>query len=296
MDDDRKAVLERVARGEISPAEGASLLEEIEARTASSSPPPPTDGPTDWAADWSQQNDWAPPPPSPGVGADRAAKIRVVRAIGTAEIVGDPTVSEAVAEGPHAARREGDTLVIEGQGDFEVAGFRFGDFGEFGPFGRRGGPRLGHRPGPYPNWRRRSGFPFGDLLPLRVRVNPDLPLEVEAQAGKLTIRGVHAEIKVEVQAGSTEIVDFRAPLDLTVQAGSVRARGRLDHGASRVRCEAGGVRIRLERGSSVRVSARATLGKVQFDSDEGRDPWVVGGGEGTLDITATMGSVRVTAD
>jgi len=133
------------------------------------------------------------------------------------------------------------------------------------------------------------------MVPLRVRVNPDLPLEVESQAGKLTIRGVHAPIRAEVQAGSTDIVDFRGPLDLSVQAGSVRARGRLDHGASRIRCEAGGVRIRLERGSSVRVSARATLGKVQFDND-GSEPWVIGGGEGTLDISATMGSVRVTTD
>ena len=280
MTDERKAVLERVARGELSPTEGAALLEEIEAQAAPSSP---TEDPRDWAADWARDPAWTAPPP-PVVGGERAARLRIVRAIGTADIVGDPTVHEAVAEGPHVARREGDTLVIDGEVDpFGMPGFHFAWRGR--------GPRR------YPGWRQyqRRGIPFGDMVPLRVRVNPDLPLEVESQAGKLTIRGVHAPIRAEVLAGSTEIADFRGPLDLSVQAGSVRARGRLDHGASRIRCDAGGVRIRLERGSSVRVSARTTLGKVQFDND-GDQPWVIGGGEGTLDITGTMGSVRVMAD
>lgn len=278
MIDERKAVLERVARGELSPAEGAALLEEMEAQAATS---PPTDDPRDWTADWARETDWAPPQQA-GQGGQGAARVRIVRAIGTADIIGDPTVVEAVADGPHSARREGDTLVIEGEENpFGVPGFHFAWAG--------GGPR------PYRRWRQRRGFPFGDMMPLRVRVNPDLPLEVESQAGKLTIRGVHAPIKAEVQAGSTDIVDFRSPLDLSVQAGSVRARGRLDHGASRIRCEAGGVRIRLERGSSVRVSARTTLGKVQFDND-GSEPWVIGSGEGTMEISATMGSVRVMSD
>src|SRR5262249_55092995 len=260
-----KAVLERVARGELSPADGAALLEEMEAREATSAP---TEDPRDWTADWARDSDWAPQPPPAATGGARAERIRIVRAIGTADIIGDPTVLEAVAGGPQVAGGEGDTLVIEG----EEAPFRMPGF-QFAWAARR------HRP--YRRWRPGPGFPFGDLMPLHVRVNPDLPLEVESQAGKLTVRGVHAPIRAEVQAGSTDIVDFRSPLDLSVQAGSVRARGRLDHGASRIRCEAGGVRIRLERGSSVRVSARTTLGKVQFDND-GSEPWVIGGGEGTL--------------
>jgi hypothetical protein len=52
----------------------------------------------------------------------------------------------------------------------------------------------------------------------------------------------------------------------------------------------------LERGSSVRVTASSTLGKVVFDHDEARGPWVVGSGDATLDIETTMGAVRVTAD
>src|SRR6266536_2087778 len=274
MEDERRAVLERVARGELSPAEAAALLEEMESKTAGAGPTTAED-PRDWAADWGQPPKTEPgsTPPPPG---SRAKTIRVVRTIGTAQIIGDPSVQEAVADGPHVARRDGDTLVIEGQDDgFEMPGFYFN---------WRGRQRRRHR--------HRHPFPFGDVAPLSVRVNPDLPLEVDAQASRLHIRGVHGPIRATVQAGSPDIADFRSPLDLTVQAGSVNAHGRLDHGASRIRCDAGGVRLRLERGSSVRVSARTTLGKVVFDTEDSRTPWVIGAGEGTLDIDGTMGSVR----
>jgi hypothetical protein len=280
MDDERRAVLERVARGELSPTEAAALLDRMEPATAGATSAPAGD-PRDWSADWTQDPEWArpeAPAPSP---EGRAARIRVVRTIGTAEIIGDPTVSEAMAEGPHVARREADTLVIEGQDDWvDASGFAFGWRGR-------------HRPHPM---RHHNRFRMGDLYPLRVRVNPDLPLEIEAQAGRVRIRGVHAPIRGSVQAGSTDIVDFRSQLDLSVQAGSVTARGRLDQGASHVRCEAGSVRIWLERGSSVRVSARNMLGKVVFDNEDPRQPWVVGTGDATLDIDTTMGAVRVMAD
>lgn len=281
MQDERRAVLERVARGEISPAEAASLLEEMEAG------PAPERDPRDWAADWAEPDATSaagtqavPPPPPPGAGA---ARIRVVRSIGTADVIGDPTVREAVADGPHVARREGDMLVIEGQDDWEMGpGFHF-NWAE-GRHERHMRMR-----------RRHPGGRWGDIAPLRVRVNPDLPLEVDASAGKLRIRGVHGPIRANVQAGSLDMTDFRSPFDLNVQAGSVNARGRLDHGASHVNCEAGGVRVVLERGSSVRVTAHTTLGKVAFDGNA-RSPWTIGGGEGTLDVSATMGSVRVSAE
>jgi hypothetical protein len=282
MQDERRAVLERVARGELSPTEAASLLEELE--SGAQQPPEPERDPRDWAADWVSQPDWTPAPPPTAGSEAGAARIRVVRTMGTADIVGDPTVREAVAEGPHVARREGETLVIEGEDD---------------PFGMGAGFRFGwHQGPPNPHRMRRHarGFRWSDITPLRIRVNPDLPLEVDAQAGKLRIRGVHGPIRANVQAGSTDISDFRQTLDLNVQAGSVVARGRLDQGASRIHCEAGSLRIHLERGSSVRVSARATLGKVRFGSADPRTPWVIGAGEASLDIDATMGSVAVTAD
>jgi hypothetical protein len=278
MQDERRAVLERVARGELSPAEAASLLEEIETGQE------PERDPRDWAADWGEpagasEPQRPPQPPPPG----GAVRIRVVRSVGTADVIGDPTVREAVADGPHVARREGDTLVIEGQDDWEMGpGFQF-SWAESRH--DRHVARLRHR----------RAHRWGDVPPLRVRVNPDLPLDVDASAGKLRIHGMHGSIRANVQAGSLEISDFRSPFDLNVQAGSVTARGRLDQGAARINCEAGGVRIFLERGSSTRVTAHTTLGKVTFDGDA-RSPWIIGGGEATLDISATLGSVRVSAE
>src|SRR2546428_404122 len=79
--------------------------------------------------------------------------------------------------------------------------------------------------------------------------------------------------------------------------------GRLDGGACKVRCEMGNVTINLEKGSSVKVTARTTMGKVAVDSG-GAEPMflgqsgkevTVGTGEGTLDIDCTMGNVRVSA-
>jgi hypothetical protein len=260
MEDHRKAVLERVARGELSPSDAAALLEQMEAPQAQA-----------------RQTEGAPPPG--GAGFERATRVRVIATMGRTDIIGDPGVQEAIADGPHVARRDGDTLVIESDTELE------GPFSGF-YFSWRG------RPTP----RRRYGWNAGDHRPLLVRVNPNLPIDVEGQAGSINIRNVHAPIRADVQAGGLRIEDFSGPIDLTGNAGSVRAEGVIDRGASQIRCHAGSVRLHLRQGSSVRVSAHATLGSVRFNHDRSPGPWVVGGGDGQLTIEATMGSVRVTSD
>ena len=257
MDEDKKAVLERVARGELSPAEAAALLEELDAPEAARAAGAPPAGPR----------------------FERATRIRIIGTMGRTDIIGDRGVQEAVADGPHAARREGDTLVIESDPEMEppFSGFYFSWRGRQAA-------------------RRRYRWNMGDHAPLFVRVNPELPLEVEGQAGSTSIRDVHGPIRADVQAGSMRIEGFRGPIDLTGQAGSVRAEGVIDHGTSQIKCHAGSVRLHLGRGSSVRVSARSTLGSVRFNAEKSLGPWVIGAGEGELDIEATMGSVRVTSD
>jgi hypothetical protein len=64
----------------------------------------------------------------------------------------------------------------------------------------------------------------------------------------------------------------------------------------------GNVVINLEKGSSVKVTARTTMGKVAVDAkgeqtvlgQSGREV-TVGAGAATLDIECTMGNVRVSA-
>jgi len=212
------------------------------------------------------------------------------------QVIGDPTVREAVAEGPHIARHEGDAIVIESEPDEDWRDLReFGrsasfSFSHWGP----GGVRM----------RARPSIMNRNLV---VRMNPDLPLEARVEAGSLPTRGVHGPITARVSAGSARLDDFASPLDIDVAAGSVKARGRLDYGESHIRCDAGSVKLQLERGSSVRIKTEAHLGSVTIDDQEpsGRRSGIlgsdagsatIGSGAGRLDIEVNLGSVKVTTD
>jgi hypothetical protein len=237
---DRREILSRVAAGTITPEEAAAQLE-----SAGQAQPQP---------------------------AGRIRLVRVIKQLGPAEIIGDPTVREAIADGPHRARIDGDVMVIEGESSDEPGGFIFG-------FGRNlGSDRL------------------------LVRMNPSLPLDLQVQAGSCRVQGLKAEIRAEVQAGSASIDGFGKSFDLSVQAGSVRATGRLDEGDCRIGCDAGSVNLHLEHGSSVRIQARASMGKVTLPAGEvvagvdgGRDV-TIGHGRASLRIEANLGSVNVSAD
>jgi hypothetical protein len=258
MKDMRREIVNQVASGKITPEEGAARLESLES----------VETPT-------------PSAPTTIATATAARRVRVSSVIGNAEIVGDPSVAYAVADGPHRARQEGDTLVIE-QGPLDES--------DTFSFGR--GDRRNFVNSLDPGRRK-----------LKVRMNPDLALTAQVNAGSLRVEGVHGAIVGEVLAGSCKISDFTSPLELSIQAGNLSASGRLDSGASKVRCEMGNVTINLERGSSVKVTARTTMGRVTVESG-GTEPVMlgqsakqvtVGTGEGSLDIDCTMGNVRVSA-
>jgi hypothetical protein len=264
MKDLQREILSQVAAGKISAEEGASRLESLDA----------AETPTH-----------AEPALAPAVTRAATAdtrRIKVVSQFGSAEIVGDPSVAFVVAEGPHRARQEGDTMVIDHVPFDESDHFTFS----------RG--------------ERRAVVNGTDFHPrkLSVRMNPQLALLASVQAGSVRIEGVQGPIDGEIQAGNCHVSGFRGPLNFVIQAGNLSASGRLDAGASKVRCEMGAVKVHLEKGSSVRVTARSTLGKVRIDS-EGTDQVIlgqtgkevtVGGGSGSLDIECTMGNVRVSAD
>lgn len=257
MEDERRKILTRVASGTLTPEEGAAQLDALDAEAPSPEPGRP-------AASPSLPN------------APTGRQVRVVSQFGSAEIVGDPSVSFAVAEGPHRARQEGDTMVFEHEPLDDADHFVFGRGDRF-------------------NFQNRK---------LTVRMNPDLALLATVQAGNVIVDGVHGPITGDVQAGNCRVDDFRAALNLVVQAGNVTAAGRLDSGASKIRCEMGSVKVNLEKGSSVRITAHTTMGRVAIEgSHDHRDSAaktardvIIGSGAGTLDIQCTMGSVKVTAD
>lgn len=258
MKDLQREILSQVAAGTLSAEEGAARLEALEET--------PTVATTTQA-------------PAPGPRGAAGRLVKLMSQFGSAEIVGDPSVAFAVAEGPHRARQDGDTMVIEHAPFEEADSFSFG----------RGDRRIALSG---LDWQRRR---------LTVRMNPDLALQVDVQAGNVRVDGVHGPISGEVQAGNLKVADFRDVINLSVQAGNVSATGRLNRGASKVRCEMGSVKINLEKGSSVRITTRTTMGKVAVDGagatagPSGKDV-VVGSGDGTLDVECTMGNVKVSVD
>src|SRR6266849_3660133 len=181
MKDLQREIVNQVASGKISAEEGAARLESLEEVEATSQASSVADQPA----------------ATPASVATR--RVRVASVIGTAEIVGDPSVAYAVAEGPHRARQDGDTMIIEQ-----------GPLGEDDHFSFSRSDRRGVM----------DSIDFGRRK-IKVRMNPDLALAVQVNAGSLRIEGVHGPISSEVLAGQCRISDFSSPLDLAVQAGNV---------------------------------------------------------------------------
>jgi hypothetical protein len=263
MQDLQREILNQVASGQISASDGAARLEAL-----AGEPP-------------AQATATAALPPPPAAASPAARSVKVISLLGSANIVADPSVAVAIAEGPHRARTDGDTLVIEHAGLEEGNDtFTFGGAQRVVVSG--------------PDFQRRS---------ISIRMNPDLPLFASVQAGNLNAVGLRGPITAEVQAGNFRLDDFRGPINATVQAGNVTASGALASGESKIRCEMGSVKLNLEKPSSVRITAKATMGKVAIDGAGNMKHHggtvrevTVGAGEATLDIDCTMGSVRINAE
>ncbi|MDQ6691596.1 MAG: DUF4097 domain-containing protein [Candidatus Dormibacteraeota bacterium] len=251
MNDAKREILTRVFTGEITAQEAAIELQGL-------------DGPGETSSG------------SAGSATAMAPvrRLRVLASMGSVTVIGDPSVLEATADGPHVARHEGDTLVIEST-HHEGHGFVFG------------GSRV------------RFGLETRDSR-LVIRMNPSLALDVKCEAGSLRIEGVRAPIRASAHAGSVKILGFSHPIDLEVQAGSVKASGILVAGASRVRCHAGSVKLELDPTSSVTISAQTSLGRISLPESApvasllgGRTSAKIGDGAASLDIESEMGSVSV---
>ena len=292
MSEDRRSILQRVASGELSPEEAAEQLDRLSAQPPPPSvpsepggppPPPPAPGetpPFEPVSEGGRTGTRAETPPPPGgLSASPLERIRVVRNLGATRITGDREVLEAVAEGPHRAERMPHELVIHSDFD-EAGGFNFN--------------RVQGQWGRYRNAR------------LNVRMRPDLPLALQAQAASVQVEGVTGPISGDIQAGSLSVEGSQGPFDLTVQAGSLTIVGAINKGTSRIRCEAGSLHIVLRPGSSVRIVTHSTLGYVSLPGEAGRvDDFVMGGGtreatigsgEARLEVESTMGSVRITQE
>lgn len=266
--DERRTILTDVAEGRLSAEEAAERLNALRGEPRQE------------------------PPPRPG----RARRIRIVSTIGMVSVVGDASVAEASADAAHRTRYENDTLVVESD-DPDMAGTW-----------RASRPGRGARSGP--PWSSAAfgwgwGLGWGGTghrTPFAVRMNPDLPLEVDLTAGSLSVTGVRSPLRLDVGAGTMRLDGVAGPLTLGVTSGGIVVRGQITQGGSQIRCELGKVAVQLDPGSSVRVTGRAHLGKVVLPGKEPafgagliEDTAVVGGGNATLEIETSAGGITVTA-
>ena len=204
----------------------------------------------------------------------------VIRASGVRLIVlADPTVATAVADGPHRVEHDGDRLVI--QSDLSA--------GEY----QAEAPRSA-----FMTWIAAAGRAGSTL---RVRVNPELPLEVLSVTGALEISGVRAPLAVGVEAGSARLSGGCGPVSLSVSTGSADVEWQFT-GNSTVTAELGSAKVAVLPGSDVVVSAESSLGSAQIRTADGvrkapptgtAEGITIGSGSGSLKVTAKLGSVDV---
>ncbi|MFN8082547.1 MAG: hypothetical protein U0Q19_23595 [Kineosporiaceae bacterium] len=287
-------ILRQVAAGELTPEQALPLLDAAAPAAASSS------GPVE-AVETSEPVDTAEPASAPVWGTpdsvhaaltESVTAVRVNASYRSVDIVADPTVAQIAVTGQHTVRREGTTLVVESMD----SPFTLNDVGEPGA--------KGH-----------ASFSFADLprglawakswteQRLVVRVNPELPVELDAAGASVKISGIEGGAKLRVIAAALKLERVRGPLDLDVLSSSVKGFA-APTGTSRIACESASVKLLLGAGSDVRITSRNRLGKVVLPTAVSKgglvDPdvteAVVGAGRGTLTIDAVMSSVMLTRD
>lgn len=203
---DRRAILEKVAAGELSPADAAALLADE----------------------------------APNARADEApiAAVKLTGSFRTITVIGDPTVREAVASGDHSARREGDAFVIEADEHVEGEGVR--EF-RFSNRDKRVVLGVGSKPLPLevrmnPALALDAQLAAGTLKVKGVRG----PIRAQVSAGSIRIEGFASPVELQVAGGTINasgVLD-RGASRIQCEAGSVKVS--LEPGSSvRIKGKAG---------------------------------------------------------
>jgi len=196
-------------------------------------------------------------------------------------IVADPTVDTLVADGPHTLRQDGPTLVLEAPG---ADGWKT-------------------QPAPkYLGWVPNVVWTAGRGEKVHVRVNPELPLTVDASACAVEIVGTRSSLTLGGSASSVKVRDHVGSIHGTLSMGSAALVGVIT-GPSDFSCELGSVDLRLDRGSDATVTAFAEMGSLKVSGgDPGSDASfdgtasrtvVSGAGTHPFGITVRMGSASI---
>jgi hypothetical protein len=193
-------------------------------------------------------------------------------------VVADPTVDTVVVDGPHSLRREGTALVLETPG---------GDGWRTTP-----PPRfLGWVP---------TVWTAGRGEKVHVRVNPRIPVTLEATACSVEVTGLRAALTLGGSASSVKVRDHEGALHGSMAMGSLAVVATVD-APSDLTCELGSLDVRLTRRSDVTVTATSELGEVKVagpdqverETSTSRQTIVVGSGANPFTVAVRLGSASV---
>jgi hypothetical protein len=275
MSHDMDEILKRVAAGELTPEEALRHLDggrQAGSQLWTEEPPGPR----------------TEDRPRPAAATDGVTAIRITASYRNLDVIADPSVATAFAEGEHSIVRDGGVLVVDG----------------------RGGGLLGNGLDPH-SWR----FGLNAVAPgralsrgwwdhnLTVRVNPQLPLQLDAVGSKLRVRGGEAGGELRLAACSVGLDTFRGPVRIEANSSSIKG-GLAPVGESRIAAEQSSVKVALLPGSDVRIRVRNRMSKVVLPERIGRSKQlkqefgesVVGAGTGELGLDAVMSSVVLVAE
>lgn len=232
------------------------------------------------------------PPPSASTyrrGPGRTPAVRVLAAYRMVTVVGDPTVSRVHVTGHHSVRKEGDLLVVD-------AGWQPGARHEEG---EEQGLRFAFAALPRGlSWA--TGWAEGTLT---VRVNPELPLEIDATGASLRVSGLEGGGRLRLLASSLKVERWRGPLNLDARSSSVKG-SLLPTGESRIAAEQSSIKVTLLPGTSLRMTATNRMGKLILPGRVSKDGigfgetihTQVGHGEGNLVLESVMSSVVIATE
>lgn len=280
---DLTEILRDLAEGRIDAAEAERRIDQARAQGGPQTPPPSAEeglpgdtGPAPTSATTPTDSHRVEERPS-GANGVEAVSVRVVGR--RLRVIGDPSVSTLVADGPHTLRRTGGLLEVASDG-------------ELGPgldaFTMLRVPRT------IDDLRNLGLNQLGLGRELVLRINPAIPVDIELTAGTLAASALPRLGKVRVTGGSAHLSGVETVEDALVQAGSCTLRGSLARGRSRVRVESGQLTVDLSPTADVTVRAEAQMGKVVWPGEQQNiEEFVAGNGTGRLDIGVVMGFVTI---
>lgn len=204
----------------------------------------------------------------------------VIKAGGvTLRVLHDPSVDTAVADGPHTVRHDGSTLVIQAPGG---EGYRTTDAPRF----------LGWVPAVWTGGRGEK---------VTVRINPALPLAIEATACSVEVVGHCADLALTCNSSAIKVRGHRGAVTGSASMCSLDVDGILT-GPGSLLCELGSVTLRMLPGSDLLLRTTGEMSSVKINGEaadlgfdaEGRKT-LIGAGSTPFTLAVRMGSATVVA-